>query len=455
MARLRRNIIGNFYFTGAYIGTQLLLVPLYLHYWGAASYGAWLVLFTIPSFFAFTDAGLANTVGNAFTLALERGELHDAEAKLNAAWKYQALAWLVIFACFCTFLGFCPVQRWLGVDGIPAGVFVPTILLLCLGSLVWLQAGILSAIFRGARAYHSYLAWRGHTCVAEAVSVIAVLALGGGFVAVAFAMFLVRFLGAVALFIHGRALLPQLRPAIFSGKWSELVSMLPSGISFLSFPIANALTNQGTVLALIHLGGPAAIVLLSVVRQLTRVFAHGSSILMGALHPEMTIAYGSGDQPRIRRLQSVAVVVPGLAAGPYLLGLVLFGGMVVGWWTRKDLGVTRPLLLACGVEAISFGCTSLWSLVPWATNRIKMLSVMYWLGNIVALAAGIVLYAGIGLIAFPCAFALTQSVYCALALRRGARLGGFDFGSAFSVRGAFEMWRLSRAGRATAAQAAL
>ncbi len=434
MAGVRRNLFGSVYLTGANLVSQLALVPVFLHYWGAPTYGLWLVLFTIPAFFTFSDAGLSNTVGNAVTLALEQGQPRDAEAKLNAAWKFQGLAWAALFAVFCLLLAVCPLQRWLAVEALPFGEFAPAVALLCLYSLASLQAGVLAAVYRGARRYPAYLAWSGHARVLETALVATTLALGGRFAAVAGMMFAARLAGAAVLFFRGRRLLPEVHLAFFAGRWSDLKPLLPSGLAFLSFPVANALVNQGTVLVVNHLAGAPAVVLLSVCRQLARVFQQGTSVLLTSLHPEMTQACGREDSARIRQLQSLALVVPLLVALPYVLGMVAFGSGVIAWWTRKDLGVTWPLLLSCGVEAVSFGCTTLCALVPWATNRVQGLSVVYAAANGGALVLGAVGLGLFGMPVVPAAFTLGNVVFCAAGLRLGSMLGHFSIASLFAPK---------------------
>jgi hypothetical protein len=42
------------------IGSQVLLTPLYFLYWGAAKYGEWLLISTIPAYLAMADFGIGS-----------------------------------------------------------------------------------------------------------------------------------------------------------------------------------------------------------------------------------------------------------------------------------------------------------------------------------------------------------------------------------------------------------
>lgn len=72
MAGVRKNLTATLYSTVSSVGGQFLLVPIYLHFWGAERYGWWLVLYAMPAWFTFLDAGISNSLGNALTIAYQR-----------------------------------------------------------------------------------------------------------------------------------------------------------------------------------------------------------------------------------------------------------------------------------------------------------------------------------------------------------------------------------------------
>jgi len=445
---IRRNLLSSIYLAGANSLSQLALVPVFLHCWGQQVYGEWLVLFTVPAFFVFSDVGLSSAVGNALTIALGQGRVREAERSFNAAWKFQVIAWVGIFCVLGLLLIFSPLREGLGVPQMDLGKFSLTVLMLSLYSLASLQASMLSAIYRAAGTYANYLSWSAHARILEAVLVAVVLASGGRIIAVAAAMLAVRAFGTVILYEKGRRLLPGVCCRLFSGTWADLVPLLPSGLAFLSFPVANALVNQGTVLVVNHMAGPAAVVLLNVCRQLARIFQQGTSTILTAFQPEMTRAYGAKNGVRVRQLQSAALLPVCLVAIPFIAGVTVFGADVIQGWTRKDLGVTWPLMFACSVEAVTFGGGALCSLLPWAINRIRALSLVYILLNAGALLGGAVLMGPFGLTGLVGAFCLAGTAYCATGLFLGCRLGGFalrDLWSPREIAATVAWWRTRKA----------
>lgn len=433
MSGIRRNLLGSIYLSSANLVSQLALVPVFLHFWGAQIYGWWLVLFTVPAFFVFSDVGLSSAVGNSVTLALEQGRTSEAERSLNAAWKFQAIAWAAVFGVLVLLIAFFNLQQWLGVPELSEREFISATLLLCVYSLASLQMGLLAAIYRGARCYAAYLAWSAHARVLETGLVVLALVGGSRIVVVAGVMLISRILTVLAFYVRGRRLLPEVKLSFFSGCWTDLRPLLPSGIAFLSFPVANALINQGTVLVVNHVLGAPAVVLLSVCRQLARVFQQGTSIILSAFQPEVTSAYGAGRWVRVRQLQSSALWLPLGVAVPFVVGVTAFGATLVQWWTRKNLGVTWPLMTACSLEAVAFGCGGLCSLVPLSINRVRGLSIVYVITNALGLLVAGFGLTRMGIVALPLTFALVGCAYCCTGLGLGCSMGRFTFRSLFSA----------------------
>lgn len=47
---------------------QIVGVPIFLLHWGTALYGEWLLLNTIPAYFALSDIGFGSVAGNEMTM---------------------------------------------------------------------------------------------------------------------------------------------------------------------------------------------------------------------------------------------------------------------------------------------------------------------------------------------------------------------------------------------------
>src|ERR1700683_4236902 len=72
-SRIVRGISANVYSQLVQTALQLLSVPIYATHWGLATYGAWLVIFTVPSFLPFADFAFAAAAANDMTVSVARG----------------------------------------------------------------------------------------------------------------------------------------------------------------------------------------------------------------------------------------------------------------------------------------------------------------------------------------------------------------------------------------------
>jgi len=433
MGRLRKSFAANIYLSIAGVAGQLIIVPFFLHFWGTELYGAWLVLFTIPTLFMFADVGLANAVGNEVSLCVEREQFDRAEAVFNSAWKYQALMCFGLFFILIGLVWLFPADRWLGLEHLVASEFRAAVLLLAAGTFLELQKGLLSGIYRGAHRYHHYIAWSAHGSVAEYLAIVGMLVAGGGIIALSGTILVVRFLKVGVLFLGAQRKLPYVRLRPMAGRWRDFRSLLPTAVSYFSFPVANAIINQGTVLVVNYLLGPSSVVLLSVSRQLARLFQRGTALIKSSVHPEMTVALGRNDKNRVIELQAMAVTIVILAAIVFIPAVIVAGPTLIKLWTQKELGVTRLLIAACAFEAVAFGAQGLFGLVPWASNRVFRISLFYIAGNVLALALATLTVSELGLAIFPTTFAFCSAAYCIYALRVGSNMGEFRALDAFNL----------------------
>src|SRR5690606_11680167 len=60
------------------VADQLLLVPFFIHYWGADYYGEWLTLTIVPATLALADFGFGSAAANTFLLRYARGDKQGA-----------------------------------------------------------------------------------------------------------------------------------------------------------------------------------------------------------------------------------------------------------------------------------------------------------------------------------------------------------------------------------------
>lgn len=411
MAGVRKNLMAALYSTGANIGGQLLLVPVYLHFWGAERYGWWLVLYAVPACFTFLDAGIGNSLGNALTIAYQRKELRQAQRMLNAVWKYQTLGLCIGFVLFAAAVLFLPVRRWLALERLGVFEFAIASLVLCFYTLLSIQLGVFTAIFRAAGRFDQFVRWNTHARLVEVGASILVLACGAGIVGAALALMFVRGALLAGYWLWGRRVLPELKITWSDAPWCEFRKLLTMGIAFIMLPAGAGIVNQGSAILLNHQLGPLAVVALSVCRQLARLYLNLINALFIALHPELTSAYAVDDRGRLRSLYAAGLGVVAWTAVPAVLAMVLAGPLVIGLWTKSAVVVGRMLMMACGVEVVVTALGQNAALPAYASNRHVAVCASYLFCTVAGFLPAVLLVNVVGAVAVPASFAVMALVF--------------------------------------------
>ena len=74
-----KNIIANFFKIFVLLVNQILLIPLYLKYWGIDMYADWIVITAIVGFFTMSDAGLNNATNNRFCIKYAQHNINECK----------------------------------------------------------------------------------------------------------------------------------------------------------------------------------------------------------------------------------------------------------------------------------------------------------------------------------------------------------------------------------------
>jgi O-antigen/teichoic acid export membrane protein len=421
MSNLRRNFSAGTYSTVVYLGCQLLLTPLLLWLWGKQTYANWLVLYTIPAYFAFAEAGINGSLGNALAIAVEQKDFEAASRMVRGVWHWQFLLWSAVFAVFLVMLAVFPVRSWLALGDLTPASFAMTAVLLAVYSLGTLQAGFYTAIFRAGGQFARFVRLSGSMRIVEVAGLAAAALAGGGLVAGAASLVALRI--AFTLWCHAQRhrLLPEVDFRKGPAPWSEFVKLLPAGLGFLGFPIGNAVVNQGAIVLLNHLGGAPVVIMLNIGRQIGRLFLQGVTIIVQSVHPEMSVAFARGDFRRMAQLQA-KTLTPILWCSPaFCLGLWAAGPWLVDLWTHHRIGLSHTVSGSFAIEACVASLSNAAILVVWATNRHLPLCATYLLAQGAALVGAWALYPICGLSAVPLAFSATTLMHAAVSLWMGAR----------------------------------
>lgn len=324
------------------IADQLLLVPFFLHNWGAATYGEWLTLTIIPSILSFSDLGLGSAVSNSFVLSYAAGDRQKAADIKRAGFCVVSLS--VVFGIILTIfvLLICLHLGAFDKSHIPASEAVLVVVFMMAAKLVAFYNQVVEGFFRAARraAWGSLIG--SGTYLASIIVGLIILHLGGGLATFAFAQLVVSLLFAAFYFALGSSLvdLANVRGRLLR---SDLLSFAKKGVGYMMTPIWQSIYFQGSTFVVRLTLGAEAVALFNTVRTVCRSVNQIFSIINASIFPDLQYEWGRGNVEVVRKCFRIAVLLSMIAGLAGFVILVFFGLGLYGWWTRSIITVPHDV----------------------------------------------------------------------------------------------------------------
>ena len=154
---------------------------------------------------------------------------------------------------------------------------------------------------------------------------IAAVAHGNGprTAALVFAAINIAGTGLLCLFV--RHDIPWIEFGWKHASFAEIRRLAPFAIAFMGFPIGNALSLSGTLLAVGYALGPIAVVVFGTARTVSRIALQIVQMSNITFEPEMSIAYGAGNYDLVRTLLHRACQLALITAVVVVLIMMSFG----------------------------------------------------------------------------------------------------------------------------------
>jgi O-antigen/teichoic acid export membrane protein len=394
------------------IGSNLMLVPLFLSFWKAERYGEWIALSALVAYLSASDFGMNSAASNALLSAYAKKDLSRYRSLQASALAFYIAAALavtiavgVICACF-------PAADWLGASQIGKATAAIVIWLLA-GRLMWtMPAGQIWSVFRstGNLALTQWFA-NANSLLLTAVTVM-VLVLHGGVLALAAWSWLPLFACAAFAWAAVRSFHPELVPRLAEANMGDARGLLRPSIWFGVMMLSSAICLNGPTVLVAHVLGAVAVALLVTTRTLVYTAHQFVGILCAAIWPELTHLESVGESSTLRvanRLVTAACIFVAIS----FAGTLWFQGSdVLRIWTggrlTADSWLLRIFLLYIVGRAPWFAS----SMIGMATNQNRSLA-WFSLGAAVVGVVGVAcLMPWLRLVAVPCGLLLGEAIMC-------------------------------------------
>lgn len=376
---------------------QIISVPIFLKYWGVNLYGEWLILSSISTYLTMSDIGFANVAANEMTILVSQGERDKALDVFQSTWLFISGTSFIITCIVCSGVWFCPIEHLLNLKLQSHSDAALILSLLTLNVWVNLQSGLVSAGFRSegqfARAYLLYNFQRIASFLAISITVI----LGGTPLECAFAMVVASIFFVSARSIDLKRCYPWIRYGYKYSKMKTIIRLVKPAVAFMSFPMGDALNQQGLITLIGVILGSNSVVIFSTLRTLTRLAWQMINIINISIGPEISMAYGTQNYSLLRKLHRRSCQASFFFAFGMVLFLIFFGQWILFRWTTGSI-VFNPIVfytLLLTIITNSFWNTS--SIVALSTNLHQKIASLYIISNILCLAFSFLLMQILGL----------------------------------------------------------
>lgn len=368
--RLARAIGANFLRVVLNQVGNVLLVPLFLHSWGSAVYGEWLVLWAAVGSLTLLDLGMQTYVVNRMCQAHAQGRLDDLHRDLHSSLRVYLVVVGVGLLAMLVAVTTLPLDQLLNLRETDRTAAALTLMFLSLNTvLVSIPVGLIAGLYRASGAYTRGQMIGNGLHLTQLVLTASLLMLELPMTALAASRFLMDLGGTGLILWELRRFRPEIEIGVRRGTLSHGWSLMGPGLLFFVMSIAALLNVQGTLLVLNGFLSAVAVAQFSTTRTLANLIAQSGNTISAALWPEVTAAEARGEVEHLRRfcLSLVKLNVSLAVLAALLLRVV--GPDFYRVWTQRQLNFDSTLLDIFLLQVVLMAFWSSSGLVLLASNR--------------------------------------------------------------------------------------
>jgi len=220
--------------TGTSMLSNLILVPLYLLYFGKEQYGLWLVILSIVSYLGFSNLGIAQSVSNYVASKNAKND-HEGINSIVATgfWLYVIII-VIVMALFLAAVLIAPIESFLKVSDNLEDVVVPVLVISSVFFLLKLPLRIFNVTLRSLNLIYKEQLFGLLFTIIQFIGVVIVLWAGIGIIGLSVVYGLTGLLSGVVLFFYLHRIIPDFSVSIeLADKITAKKLMSPGGYFFM------------------------------------------------------------------------------------------------------------------------------------------------------------------------------------------------------------------------------
>jgi O-antigen/teichoic acid export membrane protein len=360
---------------------QFVQIPIFLHFWVTPLYGEWMIVSSIPSYLSFTNSGFGTVAGNEMTMMIARDDHDGALRVFQSCWWFIAMICAASIVILSGALYYLPAAKLLHLTHISETDTKWIIFYLGVSVLFGQLEQLVQSAYRSVGRYPYGAFLRTIFSLLAFISILVAVVLGCGARVAALVYAITNVIATVIMCFLVRRDIPWLKYGWRHASFAEIRKLARPAIAFMGFPMGNALSLNGSLLAVGYALGPVAVVVFSVARTVSRVALQMVQMVNSTFEPEMSIAYGAGNYELTRTLLRRACQLALIVAIAVVLIMLTVGPWFLTHWTSGHVPPSRPLLSILLVVVVFYALWSTSAMLMTSTNQHQKLATYYILGT--------------------------------------------------------------------------
>ena len=303
-----KNLFANVYGVVVNLVFQILLVPLYINYWGKSLYSDWIVITSLTAFFSITNIGLSTVTQNVYSIEYLNNNIKKCNSLIvnNVLLVSLVFIFSLIISVIVLSIIDLPILLHLSEMNRSLANFIFVSFLIYV--YISMYGAILDSLFRAKSKYHiaTFI-----SITSRLIEVLIIIFCVSCNVSIYF-MVSLYLLPGLFLLLYKYKLAKSFIQFSINKKyydWSLFKQLIIPSVSFMSIPVSYSVLIHGSHLIVTYFFGPNAVILYTTTRTLSNFIATLLKTIKHAIWPEFTIAFGRGDSKEMNKLYKTSAVI--------------------------------------------------------------------------------------------------------------------------------------------------
>lgn len=312
---------------------QLLLPPIFIHFYGVSSYADWLTLSASVGYLSTLQFGMQTYVNNELTMRYSRGEMDQYQVMQSTALR-MLFGIAIIASVLLGAVFFLPLNVWMRLP-LSQSATGTAVFFLGLQVIANLPLNYFTGTFMVFGQAHRGTTWQNVLRTMMIVVAVVMALMHSSFPAIAIGQFIMVIVYTALVLFDLRRLEPKIFPTLryWDSKMSRSI-LGPSGYFFLLYT-CNFLVYQLPILLIRRMLGPLDVVIFNVTRSIFSMIRQGLAVFTNSVGPEVTNLFGRRDWASLANIYSLSEKILFAAIPTLNFTTLLMAPVLLQVWLHK------------------------------------------------------------------------------------------------------------------------